>query len=280
MEETLNHLFWECDTAKWVWQFIANWWSLSKSFNKIYRFSINKLMHLKGSSESSKIWHMVVAAAVWSIWLARNELVFQSISIRRSVLVQLVFTRVNKWGETSKLIPFTADPLWKTNPSGAISIYHNKLSKEFWKYKFLTYEVVCAIDGAWGQINDGSYRGAIGGRILNNLGQIIHVFSIPVQVDSGLQAEIEAMVYTLDLIQLHFDQSKQVAICSDSTEALQLLRKGTDLSKILKRSIQDFSTVLSSNVSLHYVSRDLNSEADTLAKEGLYRVSQAVYWTL
>ena len=86
------------------------------------------------------------------------------------------------------------------------------------------------------------------------------------------------MVYTLDLILLHFDQSKQVAICSDSTEALQLLRKGIDLSKILKISVQDFSIVLSSNVSLHYVSRDLNSEADTLAKEGLYRVSEAVYW--
>ena len=100
-EETLNHLFWGCEAAMWVWTFIAKWWSLEKNFRILDRFSIENLMFLQGTSVVSKIWHTIVAAAVWSIWLSRNDLVFQSKTTRHPILLHLVFTRISKWGEVS-----------------------------------------------------------------------------------------------------------------------------------------------------------------------------------
>ena len=229
-------------------------------------------------SSASKIWHSVVAASIWTIWLARNESIFQSSDPSKSVLLSLLLTRINKWGEASNLIPFSADPLWKSNPTGAVAIYYNKLSAEYWNYKFLSHDIVCATDGAWGACKDVHLKGAIGGRILNNEKRVLHVFSIPVKVVNDLQAKLEALLYTLEQVDRHFNTEARIAICSDSKEALQLIRTGDDQCAVLRRPIPDFSSLLDSQVSLFYVPRELNSEADDLAKEGLNRASEAIFW--
>lgn len=196
--ESQNHLLWDCEIAKWVWEFIANWWSLKPQFRKMNSFSLEIILSFHWSAASSKIWHLVIAASLWSIWLAHNESIFQHTITRRSVLLNLVYNRINKWGEASNLIPFTAEPLWKTNPSGAVAIYHNKLSVDFWNYKFLSHDLVYATDGAWGTCEDGYLRGAIGGRILSKDKKVLHVFSIPVKAENSLQSELEALIYAID----------------------------------------------------------------------------------
>ncbi|XP_063935611.1 uncharacterized protein LOC135147087 [Daucus carota subsp. sativus] len=276
--ESQNHILWECKIARWVWDFIANWWSLKSQFLRLTSFSLENILSLHRTSVTSKIWHLIVAASLWTIWLARNESIFQSSVPRKSVLLNLVFTRINKWGEASKLTPFTADPLWKSNPSGAVVIYYSKLSAEYWNYKFLTHDLVCMTDGAWGACENGSLNGAIGGRILNKDKRVLHVFSIPVYVVNSLQAELEALLYMLDQVKRHFSTASQVAICSDSKEALQIIRKREVHCEILRRPIPEFSSLLDSIVSLYYVPRALNSEADDLAKEGLNRATEAIFW--
>nr|XP_017256449.1 PREDICTED: uncharacterized protein LOC108226007 [Daucus carota subsp. sativus] len=278
--ETLNHLLWECEVAKWVWKFIAIWWNLESKFRRLNSFSLEIIMSFQRSAVSSRVWHTVVAAAVWSIWLARNELVFQSTSPSRSCLLNLIFTRISKWGEASKLIPFSADPLWKSNPNGAVAIYFNKLNTEYWNYKMMSHDLVCAVDGAWGECVDGSFKGAIGGRVVNKNKKILHVFSIPVQVENGLHAELEALIYAIGLVSSHYPKVARYAICSDSKEALQLIRNREEVGNILQRSIPDFIPLLDSSVSLYYVSRELNVEADALAKKGIQRIAPALFWDI
>ena len=144
----------------------------------------------------------------------------------------------------------------------------------------MSHDFVCATDGAWGINPDNNLSGAIGGRILDKTGKIIHVFSKPVMVKNVFHAEVEAIKYIMDLILSHNLPGGQVAICSDCTEAIQFFRKGASMSLYSKHQSTIFDFLLNSTVSLFYVPRELNIEADALAKGGLHRALSASYWEL
>lgn len=68
--------------------------------------------------------------------------------ITRATLEHLIFTRVCEWGKASNLVPLGNDPILKVNPHGAVAIYFDKLHRDFWKYKFEAFDMVCGVDGA------------------------------------------------------------------------------------------------------------------------------------
>lgn len=108
----------------------------------------------------------------------------------------LILTRIKKWGKATKLMPFGNDSLWKVNPHGAIALYSHKILLEFWKYKFLSYDFVCAVDGAWSD-SQGIIGEGIGGNIRDNKSSIIYVFSWPVMVSNAKNAEVEAIIHAI-----------------------------------------------------------------------------------
>lgn len=109
------------------------------------------------------IWGLVVAATIWTIWLSRNEAIFNKTKQSKATIGFLILTRFKKWGKAVKLIDFGEDPLWIVSPQGAITTHLHVLNKTFWNFKTLSYDIVCAVDGAWGQSMNGSYAGGIGG---------------------------------------------------------------------------------------------------------------------
>lgn len=154
-EESIQHLFWDCLPTRRVWEFIGKWWSVSNTYESIPLFSLIRMFKLISKKQLGKIWVIVVAAACWTIWLARNEKVFKGSSLDKATLEFLIFQRINKWGEASKLINFSDDSLWKVNPQGAIAIHHYTPSNSFWKFKFLQFDLVCVVDGALGHNSSG-----------------------------------------------------------------------------------------------------------------------------
>lgn len=63
------------------------------------------------------------------------------------------------------------------------------------------FDMVCAVDGAWGL--DSSRRkigGGIGGKIKVRSCVILHIFTGPVEVGTSDAAEIEAIIYVLRLV--------------------------------------------------------------------------------
>lgn len=50
-EETINHLFWECEIAGWVWDFIGKWWSMHSKLSKIQMFSLGELIKCQRGGE-------------------------------------------------------------------------------------------------------------------------------------------------------------------------------------------------------------------------------------
>ncbi|WOH12510.1 hypothetical protein DCAR_0832014 [Daucus carota subsp. sativus] len=279
MEESLSHLFWNCTLANWTWNYISSWWSINSLSFKSRPFSIPYLLSLKPQRHVSKIWRMVVSASLWSIWLARNDFVFNKSKINEKELTRLIFIRISKWGSASKIMPFGSDPLWNINPVGAINVHHFRDMTNFWKFKQEVYSTVCMVDAAWLATSDGSIKGGIGGIIKNKCGQILYCFSAPSYGYTIHEAEIEAILHVLSVFRSNPCLMHNSVICSDSVVAINAISAGLEYSFPLL--VPDFSIneIFQNSVCLNFVPSDLNDEADQLAKDGLNRDQFSAFWS-
>lgn len=158
------------------------------------------------------IWHLVVAAALWTIWLARNDLIFNKVRISEKVLQELLFLRVSKWGSASKTISFSHVPLWKVNPVGAINVHHHLDVSNYWNVCLDQFHAVCMVDAAWTFCDRGLHRGGIGG-LIKNKSRTLYCFSGPSLSKNIHEAEIEAVLHILRIIiesELH---TSRVVVC-------------------------------------------------------------------
>ena len=69
---------------------------------------------------------MVISASLWSIWVARDDQIFNKIKIKEKKIQELIFIRVAKWGSASNIMSFGQGPLWRVNPIGALNVHHRK----------------------------------------------------------------------------------------------------------------------------------------------------------
>ena len=158
---------------------------------------------------------MVVAATLWSVWLARNELVFSKVKIKKKALAKLIQLRVSKWGKASGLLDFGETPLWKIHPQGAIALHNHKVSKSFWLHKRSGFDLVCAVDGAWGPVRK-SMGGGVGGTIHNNRGSLLLSFSGPVHSKNPILTEIAGVLFVIQCLRNHRFKAFKSVICSSS----------------------------------------------------------------
>lgn len=223
--ESLHHLFWECELARWAWSFVQKWWNISDlNFSRINR-SIFHLLRLFKQKHINRIWETVVAATLWTIWLARNDYVFNHVRIKQHVMQKLIKLRISKWGLASKLIPFSHFPLWNVNPVGAIIIHHHWDVSRFWEVRMGTYHAVCMVAAMW---CSNIARGGIGGVIKNKSGSTIYRFSGPSEAQSYLEAEIFGVLHVLHIIRTTHLRMHSVVVCSGSIKAIDSIYEGLD----------------------------------------------------
>lgn len=53
---------------------------------KLRNFSLLHILNIQKTGFSGKVWKLVVAATIWSIWLSRNGAIFRNIRITRGGL--------------------------------------------------------------------------------------------------------------------------------------------------------------------------------------------------
>lgn len=277
-EESLTHLFWECSLPIFVWKFLGEWWSVKHLVSRDLHFSFQKLFSLKNSKYVVKVWHTVVAASLWTIWLARNELLFKGTRLTNSTIKHLILVRVSKWGRASGLMNFGEDPIWKVNPIGLLHVHNRKASESFWKIKRECFDVVCMVDAAWGINNQGLTCGGVGGSIFCKSGKLVYCFSGQVFSFSALESEVMALLHILSVINSSCIRTLRTVVCSDSAEAINSIYNG--LATTFPLLIPNFSInhLLNNGTNIHFVPSELNDNADCLAKSGLNRERWAVYW--
>lgn len=85
----------------------------------------------------------------------------------------------------------------------------------------IQYEIVCAVDGAWGlnsnKILQGGIEGNIKRRNQHQGNNLVYIFSGPINVKSSEDAEVETIIHVIGLIFNGAFGNKPVVIRSDST---------------------------------------------------------------
>ena len=92
---------------------------------------------------------LVISASLWTLWLARNEMVFNNSKLNAVELKNLILVRVVKWGSAANILNVGSTPEWKLNLVGVLTATHFKKSSQFWSFLKNAYDYICMVDGAW-----------------------------------------------------------------------------------------------------------------------------------
>lgn len=138
----------------------------------------------------------MLSAALWTIWLGRNEIYFQDTAVDPITLIKLVKIRSFKWIVATVEINSDLELLWNVNPVGAYLLYSKHASKEgpnFWNVDYIGF-----VDGAWKKDVNNNIVAGIGGLLMNWQKQILFQFSGPTIANSPLEAELKALLFLHD----------------------------------------------------------------------------------
>lgn len=270
--ESIDHILWDCESAIWVWKFICEWWSIINvpgTFSNSWLWSTTSLFKGKFVKQ---VWGIVAAAALWTLWLFRNQAVFKNVLGSKDQIL-FVVERIMTWLSEMDIISPSLTNLWSINPIGAI-LLHNK-GKSIQLAEGITVDLIGYVDGAWIQTEDNIIKAGVGGFVIDKHKNVVFIFSGPVDTKDAASTELEAASFLLrEFI--------------SSSHSVQSLRIYSDCMSVISTFFNEkFNYGQSkwfqglhrnSNVTLVYVNRNLIQGADDLAKQGSSRSKFLKAW--
>ncbi|XP_039004218.1 uncharacterized protein LOC120131256 [Hibiscus syriacus] len=241
--------------AKWVWK-------------QIFIFLL--IADLPGLSKS--VWLITVSAALWSVWLASNELVFDNKAISQKDLLFTVKMRTLIWIKAIKENDLLCDADWWNNPRGCSLA---KSSPVVWcppavgNLKF-------NVDGAFKDSAAGC-----GGVLRTHNGDIVALFSGPVDQICADFSELVAVMVALSLfLETGWGYSFRLSFESDSQEVLKWVENISSRPWRWWDCFEEIDKIRSqyTEVRFEYVPREGNGMADQLAKQGMQRQNLFKAW--
>lgn len=121
-EETIRHLFLECELASWCWDIVYQWWEIDVKRNLQGNFFVISLFCMLGKGALNTAWKVTIVAILWTIWLLRNERVFSGKSTSKACISLLVKTRSPKWQSSLNLICKIFEHVWSIAPKECIMV--------------------------------------------------------------------------------------------------------------------------------------------------------------
>lgn len=273
--ETLNHLFWECNLSKSCWRSVLDWWGLSNKnvFSNVTEMWGSSRWFKEGTMK--KLWHLILVATVWTIWLKRNEVIFKNQQINPVQIIILVKFRVKEWALALDLLNKDTMIWWELNPMGSVtrSVFLRKQG-----LLLSGFDLVGFIDGSWSTKN-GVMKAGIGGILKDSVGRVKMNFSGPVLATNPFFSELGALNSFLMIVKEHITNMDNMVIYTDSASLVDLVLnfKATKLTYIS----QDFGLdecLKEAHFVVKKISRHDNLEADQLAKNGASFIDLSYTW--
>lgn len=226
-----------------------------------------------------KAWLMLFFSVVWSLWLLRNDLIFQQKSSNYDSVFFLIITRLCLW--LKALHPdFPYSPLDLLRSSAGLIRWSN--------VQIYRTGVIWSPPpiGRFKWNVDGSSLGkpklsGIGGALRNHQGHLLGIFSLPVgTLDSNI-AELRAVVKAIELSASKcFLHHKHIIIESDSANVISWMHNPHNrpwMHSDLFSTVQKLTRLFGS-ITFSHVYRESNSLADCMAKQGVRRSSDFIAW--
>ncbi|GLU02749.1 hypothetical protein SLE2022_199870 [Rubroshorea leprosula] len=101
-EEDTMHLFLRCSTVRWLWVACAKWWGIQVTLKED---CWNTFQNAESEQKERSIrdgWDCIWSSIVWTVWLARNQKIFQGKEINREKMLELIQLKSFQWITTKK----------------------------------------------------------------------------------------------------------------------------------------------------------------------------------
>ena len=277
--ESVDHILLQCHKHWLIWSKIIKWWGLvwccPKSFSDLWS-QWTSMVH---GHFQRKAWLMLFFSVAWSLWLLRNDLIFQQKTPDYDSIFFLIITRLCLWLKaihsdfpysSSDLIR-SADGLFRWSNAHSFRI-HNMWSPSM--INSLKWNV------------DGSSLGkpgpsGIGGVLRNHHGHLLGMFSVPVGILDSNIAELRAIVKAIELSASNcLFHHQHLIIESDSVNAISWMNKPHNRPwkhHNLFSSVNRLKAYFGS-ITFSHIFRESNCMADCMAKQGVQRSSDFVAW--
>ncbi|GMI70241.1 hypothetical protein like AT4G29090 [Hibiscus trionum] len=268
--ESVQHLFLSCNIAWTLWMRLASYWDLTWVIHEETEAVLVAWHAVKPSSTKEGMWNLVSSAIWCSIWLTRNEIVFNKVKLDFSNLLFVTKYRLAVWFLASNQeVQCSLDDLI-CNPaitSCLSEVRSTRLNGLAWSPPppgFLKMNV----DGAVSRVGG---SGGIGGIIRNQQGEVLASFSEQCGSDIPIITEIEALVRGIKMFEELFAGNPfKLIIESDSKLMINWVHDVSSCPVVFKKPIQDVVEFCKANCcSLRHIHRVSNIAADSLAKAGI-----------
>ncbi|WRX26533.1 Ribonuclease H domain - like 10 [Theobroma cacao] len=220
-------------------------------------------------------------AVIWSLWLARNDIIFGGKTWDRAQTYELVKLRVATWAKAKWPRDYnrTLDTFIEPRLGAVLKCVKKTRPKVEWTNP---------VDGSMKFNVDGAASGCpgeagIGGILRNSAGETKMMFSKSIEMGDSNLAEVLAIKQAFMMffasnwnsfhsLVIESDSSNAVSWIQALNQALWRMRKWILQIEMLKRKVKRWE--------IKHVKREANQQADTLAKSGIGRdIDLANVWT-
>ncbi|GKV33856.1 hypothetical protein SLEP1_g42305 [Rubroshorea leprosula] len=127
--EDSDHLFLTCRMVKWLWKACAAWWGINVRLENNCWDTFKKLGEGNKDSRIKEGWDCIWNALVWSMWLARNQKIFQQSEQKKEKILELIQLRAFLWVKARKArCTFTIYD-WLNNPTACLTVNSGRKRK-------------------------------------------------------------------------------------------------------------------------------------------------------
>ncbi|KAE8726444.1 hypothetical protein F3Y22_tig00006886pilonHSYRG00006 [Hibiscus syriacus] len=194
VEEDADHLFVSCRYMAFFWMSFCRWWQIEgcsmSTVDEMFEFGFQ----VRWSVPRLLAWQVSFAAALWSIWLVRNEFVFREKRAKLKDVVCIVKMRALVWCKTLKEFNELDEKRWWACPGFCVdSCEEKRRQKLIWQPPGLG-KMKFNVDGSANKEAAGC-----GGVLRNSEGHVVAMFFGPVSLVNVDFAELVAIKFTLEL---------------------------------------------------------------------------------
>ncbi|GKV07784.1 hypothetical protein SLEP1_g19505 [Rubroshorea leprosula] len=122
-EEDATHLFLKCKNRRWIWKECDRWWGINIEPQEDCWKTFEHLGTWTRNTRIRKGWDCTWSAIVWSIWLMRNQRIFQNQEMDPGKLLDLVQIRSFLWFKAKKAWCYFTLSDWISNPIACLTEY-------------------------------------------------------------------------------------------------------------------------------------------------------------
>ncbi|GKU89448.1 hypothetical protein SLEP1_g3583 [Rubroshorea leprosula] len=121
-EEDSAHLFLRCKLTRWLWEACAQWWGAEAKLDIDCLKTFEKFGDWSKEARTRQGWDCLWSTVVWTVWLARNQKIFQHKEISARKLFELIQLRSFIWIKAKNdRYAFTLSD-WLLNPVDCIKV--------------------------------------------------------------------------------------------------------------------------------------------------------------